>query len=287
MAASVPTVSLWVLGYNRYVIPKLRLLDHLDIVEGLLKHPPLGLLTDFDGTLSPFAPTPEEAMISPICKEALEALSRKIPLVSVISGRTARDLAQHVGLDQVAYVGNHGMEYPLGDGWQMSPAAAPYLDAVRATCDYLEATLAIPGVFAQNKGPTASVHYRQARDRDEARDEILRAIASCDDARGLSVSDNRLSVEIKSPVDLNKGTAVKAMVVEYGLRSAIFMGDDHTDVDAMKAVVDVGAGNLSQGLSVGVVYDHTPREVLKAANFILWGIEEAERFLAWLEETLS
>lgn len=71
---------------------------------------PLGLITDIDGTISPIAPSPLEARVSPACRRHLAALAKKLELVAVISGRPAVEARDMVGVEGIVYVGNHGLE---------------------------------------------------------------------------------------------------------------------------------------------------------------------------------
>ena len=91
------------------------LLKHRVDVLPIVGRTRLAVIVDFDGTVAEIAPTPDEAVISPICAEALSILADKLTLVAVVSGRSAVDVRRKVGLDEVVYVGNHGAEY-LEDG---------------------------------------------------------------------------------------------------------------------------------------------------------------------------
>jgi trehalose-phosphatase len=75
------------------------------------------LLLDIDGTLSPIAPRPADAVLPPRTQRVLDELARS-PGVQVvaISGRSAEDVRRLVALDDVWIIGNHGIEV-------MAPAA--------------------------------------------------------------------------------------------------------------------------------------------------------------------
>ena len=72
--------------------------------------PRLGLITDVDGTISPIVDVPDEARVTPRNLKLLAELEIQLPLVAVVSGRSAEDVAQRVGLPGLVYIGNHGME---------------------------------------------------------------------------------------------------------------------------------------------------------------------------------
>ncbi|MFB6216356.1 MAG: trehalose-phosphatase, partial [Candidatus Aenigmatarchaeota archaeon] len=69
--------------------------------------PPLFLMTDYDGTLTPIVERPEDAIMSPDMRRKLERLTDMCP-VAVVSGRELRDLVSRVNVDNVYYSGNHG-----------------------------------------------------------------------------------------------------------------------------------------------------------------------------------
>ncbi|MFQ5934370.1 MAG: hypothetical protein ACE5KI_06980, partial [Dehalococcoidia bacterium] len=60
------------------------LFERLPFLETLVKRQPMGLFTDFDGTISRIAPTPGEARISSVCRQRLTSLSAKLPLVAIV-----------------------------------------------------------------------------------------------------------------------------------------------------------------------------------------------------------
>ncbi|HEY8502500.1 MAG TPA: trehalose-phosphatase, partial [Solirubrobacterales bacterium] len=75
------------------------------------------ILTDVDGTLAPIVERAEDAAVPAAAREALAALSERYALVGCISGRRADDARRLVGLDTLAYAGNHGLELWLpGEG---------------------------------------------------------------------------------------------------------------------------------------------------------------------------
>ena len=105
----------------------------------------LGIILDFDGTLSPLARTPELAFIPPETKKVLErlvkycaefthffsflkAISRIFTFLNfrlvnlpdvhvvVISGREVENLRAKVGVDGLTYAGNHGLHVMHADG---------------------------------------------------------------------------------------------------------------------------------------------------------------------------
>ena len=124
-----------------------RLFDHLDFVESFLALSPLGLITDIDGTISRPAPTPSEAQVSPICRNYLALLSKQIKLVAAISGRSAAKVREMVGLEDIVYIGNHGLERWAKDKAILHKGAGQYPALMEATLQDLKSLLAIEGII--------------------------------------------------------------------------------------------------------------------------------------------
>lgn len=255
--------------------------DHMKEVGALVRRQPLGLISDFDGVLADIAPSPAEAHISPECREALAALVQRLPLVAVVSGRPVQELVELVGVGGVVYYGNHGLERWARGRLVLAPEAASSRAQVLALLRELGPSLP-QGVLVEDKGVGVALHYRRAADPPAARQAILAALERSAAARGLQVSEGKMVVEVRTPTAMDKGTAVLSLAVDYGLRAAIYLGDDRTDLDAFAALrelsgrVDLSVANLA------VVGPETPPEVVAAADFTLEGVAGVARFLAWL-----
>src|SRR5215212_7850574 len=76
----------------------------------VLRQTPSAVVTDIDGTISAIAPTPAEAMVDPGAKAALALLADRLAAVAVVSGRAPQDGVAMVGLPELTYVGNNGLE---------------------------------------------------------------------------------------------------------------------------------------------------------------------------------
>lgn len=262
------------------------LLEKLDDLLPLVRRGRLGLVVDFDGTISEIAPTPDGAEINRGCAEALGRLSRRLVLVAVVSGRSAADLSQKVGLERVHYVGNHGAEYLAAGQLTIAPGAAEYRGKVRAVLDRLRATVDLPGLIWQDKGLSASVHYRLSSDPDDAGRTLATALESASIGE-LEVFWGKRVLELRSPTGLNKGYALRKLAQDHRLDGAIFIGDDTTDVDALRALAEMSAQGGLRGVGVAVVHDDSPPELLDAADYALSGVRQVETFLRWLDTAVG
>jgi trehalose 6-phosphate phosphatase len=246
---------------------------------------PRGLFCDIDGTLSAIAPTPEAATLLPDVAKLLERLRTRFDVVALVSGRAADDARRMVGLPGLLYIGNHGLERIEADAAtvQVLPEAEPYVEAVNTTLDDLDATLAarFPGVRIERKGVTGSIHVRNAPDPDAAEESIARSLTTIAVPRGLLVTRGRRIVEVRPPVAVDKGVAVAGVIRERGLRGALYLGDDRTDLDAFRALRQLADEGVCQAVAVAVLSPEAPPE-LAAADITLPDVSSVPGLLRWL-----
>ncbi|MCH8206398.1 MAG: trehalose-phosphatase [Chloroflexi bacterium] len=263
------------------------LLEHKKQVASLLRRSRLGLVVDFDGTIAEIAPTPDQAVVPADVIDTLERLSEALALVAVVSGRAARDLEAKVGLAGVTYVGNHGAEYLTRDRLVLAEGADVYADRIGRVLTRLREVADGPGLLWQDKGLSASVHYRLAPDHERARERLAAALDSTDGVSDLEVFWGKLVLELRSPLGLHKGFAVRKLAREHSLDAVLFLGDDTTDVDGMRAVRQLAGEGGTAGLGVAVLHEDSPDELLEAADYSLNGVVEVGVFLKWLDQSAA
>ncbi len=219
------------------------------------------ILLDVDGVLAPIVEIPHEAAVPPVTREELRRLVQRYALVACISGRAAADAQRVVGLDELVYVGEHGLELvPEARNW------SERLLQFAATVDWQD---------VERKPLTVTFHYRRADDEGEAR-RFLEAVAARARTEGLVARFGRKVLELRPPIDAHKGTAVAHLLGEHGLDRALYAGDDTTDLDAFKALQA-----LEVGVAVAVASAEGPAELREAADLVVDGPAE---FLEVLRE---
>jgi trehalose 6-phosphate phosphatase len=96
-----------------------------------------GLLVglDFDGTLAPIVPIPDDAQMPEHTRSIIERLaSRSDTRVAIVSGRGLADLRSRVPLANVYFAGNHGLEIEGPDVTRMHPDAQAAPPPARGSC---------------------------------------------------------------------------------------------------------------------------------------------------------
>jgi trehalose 6-phosphate phosphatase len=213
-----------------------------------------GLFLDIDGVLAPIVPRPEDARVPEQTRAELRRLSERYALVACVSGRAGDDARQIVGVEEVTYVGNHGLE--------LEPEAGEWRARIQAFLDEVD------WPWLEDKGLTAALHYRRAADEANARDVLERIAAQAREA-GLIARFGRKVLELVPPIHANKETAVRLLLRQHSLDRALVAGDDTTDLDAFAAVE-----GLDVAVRVAVASAEGPPALRAAADLIVAGPPE-------------
>ena len=209
------------------------------------------ILLDVDGVLAPIVDVPHEAVVPEATRTELRRLHGRYGLVACISGRSGADARRIVGLDELVYVGEHGLE--------LEPEAAAWSDRLHAFA------ASIDWENIERKPLTITFHYRRAEDEGEAL-KMLEAVAARAHHEGLVPRFGRKVLELRPPVGAHKGTAVAYLLGERGLERALYAGDDTTDLDAFNALQ-----GLELGVRVAVASPEGPAELREAADIVVNG----------------
>jgi len=235
-----------------------------------------GLIVDFDGVLSPIVADPEASAMPADVAITLGRLARRLALMAVVSGRPLDFLRDRVP-SGIRLLGSYGIEQ-LRDGQpQLAAAARDWLPQVRDAGDQLREHFGgWPGVRVEEKAVSVAVHWRQAPDQDSAAAEVRRLTAAIAAASGLRAEPGKLVEELRPPIDIDKGSAIKVLLAEENPAVAAYAGDDLGDLPALRAVRAAGGYAL--------VVDHgeeTDTRLLELADQSFRGTAE---FAAWLAE---
>jgi len=246
-----------------------------EVLEPLRADPArAAVLLDIDGTLAPIVRHADDAHIPEPTRAQLIAVAKRYGLVGCISGRQAQVARRIVSLGSIAYVGNHGSELlPAGGGAvEIAPEIAEHEPAVRRFArDVWTPELQRLRVRAEDKQAIAAFHWRGAPDEAAAEDAV-RAIADRAQSEGLYIHWGRKVLEVRPPVEMNKGRGVRRLLGRLDFAAGLYVGDDSTDIDAFDGLhALVEEGGLGVAVCVGVRSDETPPELEEAADVLVEG----------------
>ena len=227
-------------------MPTLPLADSQTELLGRIKNATqLLLFSDFDGTLVPISNKPMECKLTAEVAQTLTKINQHPnAIVGIVSGRELPDLQPRVGIDGLAYAGNHGLEI-VGPGYAYNePQSQGQVRALMLILNRIAHDVAkIPGAWVQNKFLSASVHYREVAEaqQHEVIDIVTRLTQESVDAGQFTLRPGKMVVEIRPNVDWNKGRAVEWLTKHLSNSDnvvSLFLGDDRTDEDAFELMPD-------------------------------------------------
>lgn len=259
------------------------------IAEQLRQARHILLLFDYDGTLTPIVERPEMAKLSENIRLLLKELSRESRFtLGVISGRALADIKERVGISNIIYAGNHGLEIE-GPGISfVNPIAEelrPFLNVINLI---LSRTLeAFKGVFVEDKGLSISVHYRLADERrsEEVQNIVKKLVGDVEAAGKAKITSGKKVYEVRPAVAWDKGKAIKYLMKKFGKGGRqsklypIYFGDDLTDEDGFEVINAYGMGlpvcvGEQNQRSAACYFLKSPAEVAEFINILL---EEAKK----------
>jgi trehalose 6-phosphate phosphatase len=206
-------------------------------ITALLPAPPriagrLSLFLDLDGVLAPMASSPDAVGPEPRRTAVLVALDHRLEgRLAIVSGRTLVEIDRIAGGASPSASGVHGLERRRRDGSiERAAASAAVVDVVEAFKAFAAER---PGVIVEDKGVSASLHYRQSPASEAA------AVALAEHLRertGLTLQPGHMVLELKTP-GADKGSAVNAFMAEAPFRGSVpvMVGDDLTDEAGFRA----------------------------------------------------
>ncbi len=183
------------------------------------------LAFDYDGTLAPIAPRPEDAHMRPATRRLLTSVARAYPTV-VISGRALGDVTAMLDRVPLWHVyGNHGLEPSV----TARDAAAGTREWIAQLAPHLPPQL---GIRIEDKGHTLTLHFRGVRDRGRALAAIERAVQALPD---VLILRGKEAINVLPRGGGNKGVALRQALQTFACHQAIYVGDEETDEAAFAA----------------------------------------------------
>ena len=270
---------------------KSRIDDVAERCASVLRGRPRGIFSDFDGTLSEIASTPQDAVPYPGAREALQRVSAVADVAGIITGRAVADVQVKVDVPTLTIVGNHGLEWFEGgkhvDHEAGVAAQQAIKEALSETEKRLKSVVSTDGMIWENKRLTASIHFRNSDDPVEVGMTLLPIIEEEATSRGLRVSSGKMLVELRPLAVVSKGTALEQLVRTRGLRSAIFLGDDVTDVDGFRALHRLRDEEGIATMAVAIRSADVHPEVISESDVVLESVAESVAMLNRLADLLG
>lgn len=197
-------------------------------------HTNIGLFLDFDGTLVDFAPTPAEVRVGPRLVALLTQLTTRLRgSVALITGRSIESIDQLLRPLRLPVAGLHGLERRSSDGTLYRANTPAWIAATRlALQKHVERH---PGLLLEDKTLALTVHYRQAPQHERTTRDLMTCMAA-NLAGAAQLQAGPASFEIRPPGH-GKGGAVAQFLREAPFcgREPVYIGDDETDLPAMRA----------------------------------------------------
>ncbi len=200
-------------------------------------------MLDYDGTLAPFQQKRGDAIPYPGVRERLEKLvESEETRVIIISGRRARDLDPLLGLDRLPEIwGCHGAERLLPDeSYQLLPLTGKVVDGLDQIDEWAEREQLT--AYLEKKPAGRAFHWRglDSSLRDRIEGKVKTTWIAKAPAYDLLLHEFDGGIELRA-TGIHKGGAVAMILKEIPEGTAVaYLGDDHTDEDAFRALTGAG-----------------------------------------------
>ena len=254
------------------VSPAATLVEALEPIRSDPAHS--AVLFDIDGTLAPIVRHAADAHVPEATRSLLIEIAGRYRVVGCVSGRRASTARQIVAIGTIAYVGNHGGELlrPRATRPEVDPELEAWTARVRefAACVYTSEHQRIR-VRSEDKDAIAAFHWRGAPDEQVA-EQAVQEIARSAQEKGFAVHWGRKVLEVRPPVTLDKGLGIAALLRGGEVATAMYVGDDTTDIDAFRGLrALVESGELASALCVAVSSDEAPPGLADEADLTVDG----------------
>jgi trehalose 6-phosphate phosphatase len=209
---------------------------------------PAGLFLDFDGTLAPMAPRPQDVSVAAWVVPTLERLTRALDgALAIVSGRPLAGIDAFLHPLVLAGAGCHGVERRDASGRIERHESQPPPGVV-SCARALAARHA--GLLLEAKLSGLALHFRASPELGAmCREQLAQALAEAPGAAAQwELLDGHCVCELKQRA-VSKGGAVRAYLAEapFAGRLPVFVGDDVTDEDGIRAVQAAGGFGIRVG----------------------------------------
>jgi trehalose 6-phosphate phosphatase len=202
------------------------------------------LFLDFDGTLAAYAPHPDGVTIERELPGLLGRLRERLQgALAIVSGRPLEAVDALLGPPRFAGAGLHGLEWRLASGTTHRSGNPEGVGRILAAVT--ERFGADRRLVIEDKGSGVALHWRRAPERAAECIAFMREIVTAPD---LEVLRGHAVVEAR-PRGVNKGAALRQLArhAPFAGRSPVYVGDDRTDEDGLRAALVAGGHGVKVG----------------------------------------
>lgn len=202
------------------------------------------LFLDFDGTLAPLAPRPQDVQMPAWVVPTLQRLHGSLDgALALLSGRPLAQIDAYLEPLKLPAAGVHGVERRLSDG-RLRRRDPVLPDAVRTVAQQLVDAHA--GLLLESKPGALALHFRAAPELEPLCMQSLQAAIGDDE--GWELLPGHAVVEVK-PTGVCKGSALSAFLSENGFagRRPVVVGDDVGDESAFVEAQAAGGFGVRVG----------------------------------------
>jgi trehalose 6-phosphate phosphatase len=192
---------------------------------------------DFDGTLAPISPHPDDARPVAGVLGLLGDVRAAGAALAIVTGRSVASLVQVSGFDAVPGIviyGMHGAERWEG-GRLRAPDPPAGIAVLRRSLPGIVARAAgDPAIWIEDKGLSLVVHTRLTAEPDRLLGLLRAPVTEAVTAVGLEVRPGREVLEIVIP-GTDKATAIRELITDK-TAAVVYAGDDVGDLPAVREV---------------------------------------------------
>ncbi len=203
------------------------------------------LFLDFDGSLVDFAPTPDRIVVRPETIALLEEVRRRLGgALAIVTGRRIADIDHHLAPIRLPVSGVHGLEFRAESG---DATAGTISDEVEVARRRLAVDIGPSDpIFVEDKGGALVLHFRANPDQRARAETVARQVTA--GLETLRVVGGHSIFEIRQQ-DVTKADAVRRFMrlAPFSGRLPVFVGDDFTDEDGMRAATAEGGFGVRIG----------------------------------------
>ena len=224
----------------------------------------IALFLDFDGTLTPLRPRPEDVWLDEATRSTLSQLARSPRFrVWVVSGRRRADIRARIRVPGIRYLGLHGWE-----GRASNCVPEETRRVVSCAKSWIGSLLLnTPGLWIEDKEVTFAIHYRSVSEkgvRDARR--LLQGVLQAFEGLLHLVKGKKVWEVVPREIE-DKGVAVKQELSAIAKEAVpVYIGDDRMDEPGFEA--------CSSGVTVRV-----GRDCRSKARYRLSSVAQVHQFL--------